>query len=295
MAWSTGRLSAMNASIRGRCEYLRCFVMGAALCFFGHASAQTSKVPLVNTAPPAAKAAATLPEAAKKAAAVSTGPVTDAVRVLLVPDGETTLSSPVTAKIKTLSASMGAPVAAGQTLISFDCDEPAARLTMANAELAGAIEAHEAKIRMQGLEQASDVEVALAASVAAKARGQVALQKAQVAQCTVVAPWAGRVSKVHVRNYMSVIPGQAMLDLVKSGPLRVKLNVPSRLISKIRSGTILEVSIDETGLTYQARVQAFNSRVDPVSQTIEIEATISKHHVELLPGMSGVANFGSWK
>ena len=214
---------------------------------------------------------------------------------MLIPDSETTLSSPVTAKIKMLSATIGAPVGAGQTLVSFDCEEPIARLTMANAELAGAVESHEAKIRMQGLEQASDVEVALAASVAAKARGQVALQKAQVAQCTVVAPWSGRVSKVHVRNHMSVTPGQAMLDLVKSGPLRIKLNVPSRLIGKIRTGTLMDVSIDETGLTYQARVRAFNSRVDPVSQTIEIEAAISKFHPELLPGMSGVANLGSLK
>ena len=223
------------------------------------------------------------------------GTAADVVRVLLIPDGETTLSSPVTAKIKMLSATIGAPIAAGQTLISFDCDEPVARLAMANAELAGAIESHEAKIRMQGLEQASDVEVALAASAVAKARGQVALQKAQAAQCTVVAPWSGRVSKVHVRNHMSVTPGQAMLDLVKNGPLRIKLNVPSRLIGKIRTGALMDVSIDETGLTYQARVQAFNSRVDPVSQTIEIEAAISKFHRELLPGMSGIANLSSLK
>ena len=166
---------------------------------------------------------------------------------------------------------------------------------MASADLSGAVESHEAKIRMQGLEQASDVEVSLAASAAAKARGQVALQKAQVAQCTVVAPWSGRVSKVHVRNHMSVTPGQPMVDLVKNGPLRIKLNVPSRLTGKIRPGVLMDVSIDETGLTYQARVGAFNSRVDPVSQTIEVEAAIIKYHPELLPGMSGIANLGSLK
>lgn len=219
----------------------------------------------------------------------------ESVRVLLIPDGETTLSSPVTAKIKTLFASIGASVTAGQTLVSFDCDEPIARLAMANAELAGAVESHEAKIRMQGLEQASDVEVALAASAAAKARAQVALQKAQVGQCNVAAPWAGRVSKVHVRNYMSVTPGQPMLELVKSGPLRLKMNIPSKSISKMKIGTTIDIEIDETGKTYQARVQAFNSRVDPVSQTIEIEAAISRYHPELLPGMSGVAILNSIK
>jgi membrane fusion protein, multidrug efflux system len=281
----------MRAFIRVQCAGLKLLVAGIGLCFAGSVAAQTPKAS--NVSPP--KATQAIPDAAATVARLPDAPTTDVVRVLLIPDSETTLSSPVTAKIKTLSATIGAPIATGQTLVGFDCDEPVARLTMANAELAGAVEAHEAKIRMQGLEQASDVEVALAASAAAKARGQVALQKAQVAQCTVVAPWSGRISKVHVRNHMSVTPGQAMLDLVKNGPLRIKLNVPSRLTGKIRSGALIDVSIDETGRTYQARVQASNSRVDPVSQTIEIEAAINKYHPELLPGMSGVANLNSLK
>jgi RND family efflux transporter MFP subunit len=216
----------------------------------------------------------------------------DAVRVLLVADRETTLSSPVTAKIKKLNATMGLSFGAGETLVSFECDEPVARLAMANAELAGAVEMHEAKIRMQGLEQASDVEVALAASAAAKARGQVELQQAQVAQCSIKAPWAGRVAKVHVRTHMSVTPGLPMLDIVKRGLLRLKLNIPSRLINKVKAGMEFEVTIDETGKTYQARIAAVNSRVDPVSQTIELEAVITKNYEALLPGMSGVASLG---
>ena len=225
-------------------------------------------------------------EAPATAAALSS----DAVRVLLVADRETTLSSPVTAKIKLLYVSIGVQFGAGQTLVSFDCEEPVARLGIATAELAGAVESHEAKIRMQGLEQASDVEVALAASAAAKARSQVELQQAQVAQCTIKAPWAGRVAKVHVRTHMSVTPGQPMVDLVKSGPLRLKLNAPSRLIAKVKTGSTFDVAIDETGITYRARVTAVNSRVDPVSQTVEIEAAIVGNFSELLPGMSGVAS-----
>lgn len=263
-------------------------ILGVA--FLGVLAAQTSQAPAAVAKKPSAGVA--MAPAIPAQAAPAAAPL-ESVRVLLIPDSETTLSSPVTAKIKTLYATIGASIAGGQPLVSFECDESVARLAMANAELAGAIEAHEAKIRMQGLEQASDVEVALAASAAAKARGQVALQKAQVAQCTVVAPWAGRVSKVHVRNYMSVTPGQPMLDLVKSGPLRLKMNIPSRLISKIKPGTVIDVLIDETGKSYEARMQAFNSRVDPVSQTIEIEAAITKFHRELLPGMSGVANLNS--
>jgi membrane fusion protein, multidrug efflux system len=244
-------------------------------------------LPAPSAAPSAAPAPRTAPAVTAKNDA--TPPAGDTVRVLLIADRETTISSPVTARIKMLHVSIGLPFSTGQTLVSFDCEEPAARLGMAKAELAGAVETHEAKIRMQGLEQASDVEVALAASAAAKARAQVALQNAQVGQCSIKAPWAGRVAKVHVRTHMSVTPGLPMVDLVKSGPLRLKLNAPSRMLSKIKVGAQFDIAIDETGKSYQARVLAVNSRVDPVSQTIEIESTIAKNYEDLLPGMSGVA------
>lgn len=222
-------------------------------------------------------------------------PALELVRVLLTPSGETTLASPVAAKVQSLNATLGARFASGQILVSFDCSEQTARLDMAKAELDGAVEQHEAKIRMKGLEQASDVEVALAASTVAKFRAQIALSKAQVQQCTVVAPWAGRVAKLHIKNHMSVTPGQAMLDLVMSAPLKLKLNVPSRRMAQLTVGSQFNVTIDETGKTYKARISAVNSRVDTVSQTIEIEAAFVGAHADLLAGMSGTADFATTK
>ncbi|WP_082151509.1 efflux RND transporter periplasmic adaptor subunit [Caenimonas sp. SL110] len=215
------------------------------------------------------------------------------VRVLLVANFETTLSSPTTARIIKLNASIGVPFAAGQPLVAFDCEEHQARLKMSQAELTAAQETMDAKVRMQGLEQASAVEVALASAAVNKARGQIQLNEALIGQCTIKAPWAGRVAKVHIKNHMSVTPGLALVDLVKSGPLRLKLNLPSKMLASVQKGAPLRVSIDETGKTYEARVNAVNSRVDPVSQTVEIEAVLAQAYPDLLPGMSGVAQLST--
>jgi membrane fusion protein, multidrug efflux system len=217
----------------------------------------------------------------------------DAVRVLLIPSLDTTLSSPVAGRIRLLESALGASFGDGAVLITFDCEEATARLNMGKAELAGAVETHEGKLRLQGLEQAAEVDVALAAAAVAKARAQIELGKAQVAQCKVTAPWAGRVAKVHVRNHMSVSAGQPLLDLVKTGPLKLKLSVPSRWLTRMKPGVDFAVAIDETGKVYEARVQALNSRIDPVSQTIEIEAVMTRQYPELLAGMSGTAQFGA--
>lgn len=226
---------------------------------------------------------------ASKASLVTSEPI----RVLLAPDLETTLSSPVSARITSLSATLGSTFKAGQTLVSFDCQEAVARKGVAQAELSAAVEQHEAKVRMQGLDQASDVEVAVAASAVAKSRSQLALQQAQVSQCSIAAPWAGRVAKVHARNFMTVSAGMPLIDVVKTGPLKIKLNVPSKWLGQIAVGSTFDVTIDETNKTYQAKVAAVNSRVDPVSQTIELEATMAQAYPGLLAGMSGVASMAA--
>lgn len=213
------------------------------------------------------------------------------VRVLLIPEKETIISSTIAARIIDLNGALGNGFNEGDVLVAFDCDEAQARVGMSKAELSGAIDQHEAKVKMQGLDQASDVEVSLAASAVNKAKAQLSLNNAQVGQCVIKAPWAGRIAKANVKNNMTVTPGQALLEIVNSGPLKLKLNVPSSYLTKLKVGTRLNVSIDETRKSYSATVSAINSRVDPVSQTVEIEGRLTTSYAELLSGMSGVGRF----
>ena len=50
-------------------------------------------------------------------------------------------------------------------------------------------------------------------------------------------------------------------------------------------------TMGETGQTYQARISRMNSRVDGVSQQLELEARIERGDGRLLPGMVGTALF----
>lgn len=190
-------------------------------------------------------------------------------------------------------AALGQPFNKDRVLVELDCDEPKAKLAMVKAELSAATEQYEAKLRMQGLEQASDVEVALAAAEVAKSKAQTDLINFQISQCYIRAPWTGSAAKLHVKNYMSVSAGQPLLDLVRSGLMRVKANVPSKWLKQLKPNDRFTVKVDETGKTYEARLRLINSRIDPVSQTIEIEGTMLEQHDDLLPGMSGQAVFSS--
>ena len=47
------------------------------------------------------------------------------------------------------------------------------------------------------------------------------------------------------------------------------------------------MKIDETGLTYPAKITRLGARIDPVSQSLKVAAVIDGRFAELIAGMSG--------
>lgn len=215
----------------------------------------------------------------------------NAIRVLLAPELETTLVSQMVGRITTLNASLGTRVAKGRTVVGFDCKESHARLQMAQAEHAAAYETMDVKTRLLNLEAAGESEVTLAKAAVDRANAAIAVSRAQIGQCNVVAPFSGHVVRVHVKPHQGVNVGAPLVEMVGDGPLKVRLNAPSRLLRTLQVGTPFEVSIDETGKTYSAKVTALNARVDAVAQTVELEGRIDGKPAELLAGMTGTARF----
>jgi membrane fusion protein, multidrug efflux system len=213
------------------------------------------------------------------------------VRVLLLPDSETVLVAQIVGRITALNASLGSRVAKGQAVVTMDCSESTARLSMSEAELNSARETYESKLRLKGMDAAGETDVAVAAAAVDRAKGQIEMTKVQIQNCTVRAPFSGSVSKLHVKPYQGVNAGQPMLELLGDGAPRLRLNAPSRWMKTLKPGRVFQIEIDETGKAYSARVTAINTRVDPVAQTIEVEGRVTGSFAGLLPGMSGNAKF----
>lgn len=213
------------------------------------------------------------------------------IRVLLVPRREATIVSEIIARVVAMPTTLGATVRAGEPLVRFDCSEQKAKLDMASAEMDAAREAHAAKLRLQGLQSAGELEVTLAAAARDRAKGALDLAETQHRACTIVAPFAGRVVKLSARPHQSVTAGQTLLEFVSADAPRLRLNVPSRWLRWIKAGSRFDVTVDETGRTYRATVAAINGRVDAVSQSVEIEADVVEGDAKLLAGMSGTARF----
>lgn len=181
---------------------------------------------------------------ASPALAPATGTLQDdpnAIRILLTANLETTLSSQMSGTLGKLQASLGQPVKQGALLARFDCREGEAQARVAQAELQMARQDLAAKRNLRKLDAVGDLEVAIAATGVQKAEGAHALAQARTSYCDVRAPFAGRIAQVQAKPYQTMTAGTPLFDSVSDGPLKVRLNVPSRLLSGLQQGQALEI------------------------------------------------------
>ena len=209
------------------------------------------------------------------------------IRAQLAPKRYTTLSAEIGAKITRLPLAEGASFKQGQTLVQFDCLLQQAQLNKAQAALSAANAAWQGNQKLAELNSVGKVELSVSKAEAQKAEAEVAGSRTVLSKCQITAPFAGRIAEQKVREEQFVQAGQPLLEILDDSTLELEFIVPSRWLVWLRPGSPFQVSIDETGKTYPAKVQRIGARVDAVTQSIKLNAVIDGRFDELMAGMSG--------
>lgn len=224
-------------------------------------------------------------------AKAASDPANTPVRVLIAASREAKLSAQMEGRLASLPKVAGAFFKQGEVLAEFDCRSTRAELAMAVARLEKAQRTLESQQALGKLNAVSDLDLALAKADLAEARARQQQVEASVSRCTIVAPYAGRVVRRVANQFETLGPGAPVLEIIESGPLRLELLVPSRWLGWLKTGTTFTVHVDEINRRVPARVTVLGSRVDPVSQTVSVQAVFTETVPGVLPGMSGNAYF----
>lgn len=209
------------------------------------------------------------------------------IRAQLAPRRFTTIAAEIGAKVSRVTVPEGGSFQAGQTLVAFDCDLQRAQHEKAKAALVGSEKLFQANTRLNELNSIGKVEVELSEAEMVKNRAEVAAMAAVLGKCAVAAPFSGRVAEQKVREEQYAQAGQPLLEIIDDSVLELEFIVPSRWLAWVKPGYAFKVSIDEVGRSFPARVQRIGARVDPVSQSVKLMATIHGRFPELVAGMSG--------
>jgi RND family efflux transporter MFP subunit len=217
----------------------------------------------------------------------TTGIERQQIRAQLSPVSHTVLSSELGAIVSRIAVREAGTFRQGDVLLTLDCSLQQAQLRIAQAELASAEVVLAANVRLDQLNSVGKLDLDLARVAKDKAEAEVQMSQTLLAKCELIAPFSGRVAVQHVRERQYVQPGEPLLEIFDDSLLELEFIVPSHWLGWLEIGYGFEVSIDETGRVYPAKISRIGARADAVSQTVKVSATIDGENTELIAGMSG--------
>jgi membrane fusion protein (multidrug efflux system) len=180
----------------------------------------------------------------------------------------------------------GAEVKTGSPLLELDATADAARLQGLNAtaDLAKKIYLRDQEqFKVQAIGQAVlDTDLANLQN----AEAQAAEQQALIDKKFIRAPFDGRlgIRMADLGQYLK--PGSKIVTLQALDPIYVDFGLPQKAVSQISAGRKVSVRIDAfPGQVFSGDVSAIDPKLDAVTRSVQVRATVQNPRRLLLPGM----------
>lgn len=199
----------------------------------------------------------------------------------------TTLSTEMGAVVQKIMLKEGDRFEEGANLVKLDCGLHEAQRSKSAAELAGAQRSLEANQRLAELNAAGLMELDLAKNAVDKAQADLKISDTQLSKCEIKAPFAGVIAEQRIREQQYVQPGTPMLDVLDDSGFEIEFLTPSTWMTRMRASMPVKIYIDELRRAHTARLIRISPRIDPVSQSIKVTASMEGSVKDLRAGMSG--------
>lgn len=120
---------------------------------------------------------------------------------------------------------------------------------------------------------------------------QVIHQSSIVAKKTIRAPFDGRLGIININLGQYLNPGDKIVTLQSLDPIYVDFALAQQEFPEIKENQPITFITDTySAETFTGKINAINSKVDPITRTVAVEAILTNPDRKLLPGMYGLVN-----
>ncbi len=211
------------------------------------------------------------------------------VRVRVSAASHTILSSQMSGRITDVAVRDGERFLKGDVLVRLDNDILQLQLARSQAAFRRQEIVYDMTKELAGFGTKGDAEVEVLEMEMEQARSELESVKALLSRSIVRSPFIGRVADVFVQENQYVAEGQPLVEILDDSTLELEFIVSSLWVRWFTPGYAFQVTIDETGATYDAVLDRIGGKVDPLSQSVKAYATFANPAPNLMEGMSGAA------
>lgn len=196
------------------------------------------------------------------------------------------LTAKVTETVSAIHFEDGQRVRKGELLAELTHAEEEAQIAEGRARVAEAERQYERVKSLAGQRSAAESLLDERRRDLDAARAQLVAVESRLADRIITAPFAGVLGLRNVSLGALVEPGDLIATLDDIATLRLDFTVPSLFLADLRPGLAIRARADEYPTeSFEGTVSALDSRVDPVTRSIQVRALIPNPDGRLRPGL----------
>lgn len=198
------------------------------------------------------------------------------------------INTQVAGVVVDVSIESGQDVPEGAPLVQLDIAVETADLASNKATLDEAEVAYQRQTDLIAKRVTSEANLDTARAKRDTSAAAAKRTQAVIEQKTIKAPFAGRLGIRKVEKGQYVSPGMALVSLQALDPIRVDFPMPEQLISKLKVGQTIQLTVDTFGKhTFKGEIQSLDARVAQDTRTLLVRGLLPNPDPErkLLPGM----------
>ncbi|RFA31021.1 hypothetical protein CAI21_03350 [Alkalilimnicola ehrlichii] len=189
-------------------------------------------------------------------------------------------------RVSNINFREGQRVDAGTLLLELDNAQELAELRQAEAELEDAQAQHRRAQSLGSGRNISEAELESRRTAVAVAQARVDIARARLRDLQVVAPFGGVVGIREISPGALVDSQTRLTTLDDISTIRLDFQVPERFLSRVASGSsVFAHSSAFPGRPFEGQVNRIDSRIDPATRSIRIQAEVANEEGLLRPGM----------
>lgn len=196
------------------------------------------------------------------------------------------VASKVANTIVALRFSEGTRVNQGAVLVEFDAAEAEAEVAIVEAELAESERQYRRSLKLFERQVLSQADIEQLEAVVTSNRARLKAAQARLSDTVIRAPFGGIVGLYRFDVGSFVRPGDVITTLDDTSAIKLDFTLPERLMPFVESGAkIAAKSVTLPNRVFEGKIQAMDSRVDPVTRSVTVRALLPNESGLLRPGL----------
>jgi membrane fusion protein, multidrug efflux system len=209
--------------------------------------------------------------------------VIDATGTVLANE-EVEIRSEIQGRVTGVFFKEGEMVQAGKLLISIDDRELQAqkKKNVLSIQLAKEDEQRKKKLMEIGGISKEDYDATL--NYLLKLEAENELLDTQIEKTKITAPFSGVIGLRYISEGGYVTPSNLIATLQQTNPIKVEFSIPEKYAGNIKTGAIVNYSVEGDTKLYSTTVYAKEPKIDPATRTIKVRANGPNNDNALVPG-----------